>query len=87
MVVPKFAGLIISAPKSLPIKALSPAGSNRSEFGEVGIGLSAPGVALAVERLYMEVLQVVVGRWEHPTLVASNETAVGVPVTRPEMAV
>ena len=50
VVVPKFAALIICAPKSLPIKTLSPLRSNRSELGELGKGFSFPTDALDEER-------------------------------------
>ena len=87
LVVPKLEGLITSAPKLLPIKALSPGGSKSSELGGVGKKFAEPGVAFAVETLYTAELQVV-GDWaEHPVLVASRD-AVGVaPVIRPEIAV
>lgn len=86
LLVPKLEGLIATAPKLLPIKALSPEGSKSSELGGVGKKFAAPGVAFAVETLYMAELQVV-GDWaEHPVLVASRD-AVGVaPVIRPEIA-
>ena len=79
-------GLITSAPKLLPIKALSPGGSKSNEVGGVGKKFAEPGVALAVETLYIAELQVT-GDWaEHPVLVASRD-AVGVaPVMSPEIA-
>ena len=47
---PKFPGLMIWAPKSLPMMILSPARSNSRELGETGVGFSLPTEALAEER-------------------------------------
>ena len=51
LLVPKFAGLMSSDPKLLPINALSPLRAKRREFGEVGRGFSGPDEAAPVDRL------------------------------------
>ena len=51
LLLPKFVGLTTWAPKSLPIKARSPARSKSREFGGTGMGFSGPVAFLAVERL------------------------------------
>src|SRR5690242_15286645 len=47
---PKFPGVTIWAPKSLPMMILSPARSNSRELGETGEGFSLPTEALDDER-------------------------------------
>jgi hypothetical protein len=47
---PKFPGIIIWAPKSLPMMILSPARSKSRELGEAGIGFSLPTEAVDEER-------------------------------------
>ena len=44
LLVPKFAGLIVPAPKALPMNSLLPVGSNIREFGATGTGLLFPAV-------------------------------------------
>ena len=77
LLVPKFVGFTTKAPKSLPIKALSPARSKSSRIGRVGYGSRGAGRTFSCRRSYRCVVQVDGARCAHPVLVASRSLGSG----------